>query len=75
MDNKLNLKQDVESQLELANQRNRQKIMEKMNNQQEFNNMNQQKALQEIMKEESYKNVLLIFYSDFPKNNLFVLVL
>lgn len=63
MDNKLNLKQDVESQLELANQRNKQKITEKITNQQDFNTMSQQKALQEIMKEESYKKVFSILLS------------
>lgn len=57
LENKLNFKKDVEQQLELAGEKHKMEQMQRMNNQQEIKFLNEQKALQEIMKEESYKRV------------------
>ena len=62
MENKLNLKKDVEQQLELAGEKHKMEQMQRMNNQNEIKYLNEQKALQEIMKEESYKRVDILFY-------------
>ena len=57
IENKFIQKKDIEQQLELANEKNKMKQMERINNQKEILYLNQQKAMQEIMKEESYKKV------------------
>ena len=62
MENKLNLKKDVEQQLELAGEKHKMEQMQRMNNQNEIKYLNEQKALQEIMKEESYKRVDILFF-------------
>jgi cupin superfamily acireductone dioxygenase involved in methionine salvage len=61
-ENKLTLKKDIEQQLEIANEKHKMQNVQKMNNQQEVIYLNQQKALQEIMKEESYKKVDICFF-------------
>lgn len=65
MENKLNLKKDINDQLELANERNKQKLMERYNNQQELVQLNNERALKEIMKEESYRKVKNDFFFHF----------
>lgn len=58
MENKLNQKKDIEQQLELATEKHKMEQMQKLSNQQEIVYLNQQKAMNEIMKEESYKKVI-----------------
>lgn len=58
MENKMNLKKDVEQQLDIANEKHKQQIMEKIMSQNEHMQLNNERALKEIMKEESYKRVI-----------------
>lgn len=54
------MKKEVDVQLNLVNEKNKQKKEEKLASREEFNSLSNQKALQEIMKEEGYKNVFFI---------------
>lgn len=54
----MNLKKDVEQQLDIANEKHKQQLMEKIMNQNEHMQLNNERALKEIMKEESYKRVI-----------------
>lgn len=56
---KFNLKKDVDEQLQILNEKNRKMQDEKFLSKEEHNELMKQRAMAEILKEESYKNVAI----------------